>query len=226
MAAYELRGAVHHYIGSMLNGSEYDRCEGVVDYQHRVVFMCYLRNGVDVCDVGVWVAEGLHVYRLRIGPDGCLEGLEVVHIDDVIAHALCGEGVCDKVIRAAVEVVGSDDMVAVACYVLQRIGDGSGTRGYCEACHATFQGCHAFLKHTLCGICQTAIDIACIAKTETVGSMLGVFEHIRRCLIDRYSTGICSRVGHFLTHMKGQRLNMEILFLCTHSLIPFFYYIN
>ena len=161
-------------------------------------------QGVDVGHVAVGIAEGLGIDHLGVGLDGCLEGLKVVHVDDGVADALCGQRVGDEVERAAIEIVGSHDMVASLHDVLQGVGDGSGTAGHGQSGHAALKGCHAVFEHALGGVGQTAVDVAGIAQTEAVGGMLGVAEHVAGGLIDGHGTGIGGGVGLFLAHMQLQ----------------------
>ena len=129
----------------------------------------------------------------------------------------------DEVERAAVEVVGSHDVVAGLGDVLQRVGDGSGTAGHGQTGHATLEGSHAIFEHPLRGVGQAAIDVARVAQAEAVGSVLRVAEHIRCGLVDGHRTGVGGGVGLFLAYVQLQRLK-TIVFL-THSSFPFFYFV-
>ena len=78
----------------------------------------------------------------------------------------------NQIVRAAIEVVGSNDMIASLHDVLQGIGNGGSTRGYGQSCHTALEGSHTIFEHTLRRVGQTTIDVAGIAQTETVGRML------------------------------------------------------
>ena len=123
----------------------------------------------------------------------------------------------DEVVGAAVEVVGSHDVVSCLCYVLQGIRDGGGTRGDCQAGHAALEGCHAVLQHALRGVGQTSVDVAGVAQSEAVGGVLRVVEHVRRGLIDGHGACVCCGVGLFLTYVELEGLKAVVL-LCAHSL--------
>ena len=176
--------------------------ESVIDDEGYAVLVSYSSYAFDVEYVGVRVAESLGIYNLCVGLDGSLEGFEVIHIDNRIADALCGQRVGDEVVRTAIEVVGCDDMVAILHNVLQGVGNGSSTRCYGKTCHTTFEGCDTILKHTLRRVRQTTVDITGITQSETVGGVLRVVEHIAGGLVDGHGTCVGCGVCLFLAYVK------------------------
>ena len=136
------------------------------------MLMGYGRNALEVKYITIRITKRFGIYYFCVGLDSGLEGCEVVDIDDCITDALSSQRVGDQVIGTTIEVVGSHDVIASLNDVLQRVGDGGSTRGYCETCHTTLKGSHTILEHTLSGVGKTAIDVTCIAEAETVGSML------------------------------------------------------
>ena len=148
----------------------------------------YLGNAVDVGDTGIGVAEGLDDDGLGVGTEGGFDGCEIFGIDNGGADALGGEGVLNEVERASIEVVSGNDVVASMGHILQGIGDGGGSTGHCQSCHASFKGGYALFKNALGGVGEATVYVAGIAQTETVGSMLGVAEYIRGGLVNRYRT--------------------------------------
>ncbi len=107
-------------------------------------------------------------------------------------------------------------MVACLSYVLQRIGDSCGSACHCQACHAALESCHAVFEHTLSGVGQSPVDVAGIAQSEAVGSVLRVVEHVTCGLIDRHGACVGSGIGLLLAHMELQSLK-TIIFLA-HNL--------
>ena len=103
---------------------------------------------------------------------------------------------------------------------LNGVGDGGCTGSGSQCCHAALQRCDAFFKHILCGVGQTAVDIACIGQISGLRRALAVAEHIRRGLVDGHRTGIGGGVGLLLTDMKLQGLK----FIFRHCYLPFFIY--
>ena len=148
--------------------------------------MCYLADAVYIGHRGVGIAEGLNDDGLCVRLESLVHGIEIAGVHDGGSNALRGERVLNEVECATVEVVGSDDVVAILCNVLQGIGDGCGTGGHGQSCNATLKGSHAVFEHTLCGVGQTSVDVTGIAESETVGSMLGAVEHITGGLVDGY----------------------------------------
>ena len=214
VAPDELRGRVYHDVCPMFQGPNEERGEGVIDDEDDAVPMRHFCHAFQVQDVAVGVAQRLGIDDFRIGSDGRFQSLEVVHRHDGVRNALCGKGMRDEVVRAAVQVVGRHDVVASLHDVLQRVGDSRGSGGDGECCYTAFEGSDALLQHALCGVGQASVDVSGIAKAETVRGVLRVVEHVACGLIDRHGTSICSGVGN-LSCMQGNRL--EVLFLCTHS---------
>ena len=172
MSADKLCGGVDYDVGSVLDGAYEDWGEGVVDDEDYAVAVGNLGDALEVGHVGVGIAEGLGIDDLSLGAYGCFEGLEVVDADDGVGDALRGEGMSDEVERASVEIVGSDDVVSDLQHVLQSVGDRCCSAGYGEGCHTAFDGCYALLKYVLGRVGETAVDIAGIAESETVGGVL------------------------------------------------------
>ena len=222
MTAEELGGGVHHDVGAVLQGSDdVGRAEGVVHDEGQAVTVGYGGDAFDVEHVAVGVAEGLGEDGLRLGPDGGFEGLEVVHVDDGVAHTLTRERVGDEVVAAAVEVVGSHEVVSGLQDVLQRIGDGSGAAGNGQTGHTAFEGGHAVFEDALRGVGQTAVDVAGVTQSEAVGGVLRVAEHVAGGLIDGHRTGVGGQIVIGLPHMELKSLE-SVVVLCAHSLSPFF----
>ena len=209
MTADEFGSRMHHHISAVLDRTnKVGSAESVIDNEWNAVAVSHLSDSVEVGYIRIRVAEGLGIHRLGIWANCLFERFEVVDIHNRVANALSLERVSNQIERAAIEVVGSDNVVAVACDILQRIGCGSGTRSHSEGSHTTFEGCDALLKHRLGRIGETAIDISRVAKRETVGSVLRVAEHITCCLVDRHRACIGCRIGLLLSHMELECLKM------------------
>ena len=127
-----------------------------------------------------------------------------------------------QIIGTAIEIVGRDDMVAIAGNILECIGHSSGTRGHSQSGHSALQRSHPVLKHALGGVGETPVDVASVAQAKTVGRMLRVAEHIRGGLVDRYGTCVGSRVGLLLSYMQLKGLETVLLF--THNSFPFLWF--
>ena len=99
-------------------------------------------------------------------------------------------------------------MVAIAGHVLQCIGDGRCSRGHSQTCHTTLQGSYSLFQYALGRVGEASVDVTCIAKSEAVGCMLRVAEHVRSSLIDRHCAGIGGGVGLLLADVQLQRLKV------------------
>ena len=162
----------------MLERSDDDRGKGVVHDEHDPVSVRHGSNAFEVGDIRVRVAESLGIDHFGVGPDGSLEGFQVIDIQNSILDTLRAEGVGDQVVGTAVEVVGGDDVVAILQDILQGVGDGGGAGSDRQAGHTTLEGGDALLEHTLGGVGQSAINVARVAQAEAVGRVLGVAENV------------------------------------------------
>ena len=86
--------------------------EGVVDNEGDAVLVSHSSHAFQVEHVAVGVAESLGIYNFCVGLDGSLEGVEVVYIYNGISDALRSQRVGNQVVRTAIQVVGSYDVVA------------------------------------------------------------------------------------------------------------------
>ena len=127
MASDELCSRVNYDVGSVLNRTEDDWSEGVVNDDYYIVLVSNFCNSIKVGHVAVWVAEGLDIHGFRVRTDSSLQCSEVVHVDDGVANTLSGECMCDEVVRTTIQVVCCHDVIAVLCDVLQGICDSCGT---------------------------------------------------------------------------------------------------
>ena len=201
MTADKLGGAVYHHIGTVLKRTNEDGSKGIVHNEEDAMAMGYLCNGIQVGNIAIGIAKSLGIDNLGIGANGCLQGLQVIDVDDGVVHSLCGERMGDEVEGTTIEIVGSHNMVTVLKHILQSISHCCCSTGNCQASHTTLEGCHTALKYILGAVGQTAIDVTCIAQSETVGSMLGIAEYITGGLINGHCAGIACGVGGLLTYM-------------------------
>src|SRR5574344_548276 len=209
---------MNDHICSVFDRTEDDRCKGVIYDNYSVVFVCDFCNSIQIGHITVGIAKGLYKDSLGVGTDSCFKSLEVVRIEDGIIYSLSAESMGNEIVRTAIDVVGSNNVVTILCNVLECISDRSRTRSNCKPCHSSFEGCDAVFKYSLSGVGQTAIDVACVAKTKAVCCMLRVAEHIRCGLIDRHSTCVSCWIWSLLSHMEGKCFNVK--FLC-HSCVFF-----
>ncbi len=223
MTAQELSGRVYHDVGTVLKRTDKVwSTECVVYYEWYTVLMSHSSHTLQVEHVAVRIAECLGIHHLGVRLDSSLKSVQIVHVDDGVANALSSQRVGYQVVATAIQIVGCHDVVTILQYVLQSVSDSCCTTGHCKSCHTTLECCHAVLKHTLCRVGQSSVDVTGIAQSETVGSVLRVVEHIACGLIDGHGAGVGSGVSLFLAYMQLKCLETIIL-TCTHNLFPFYF---
>ena len=167
MTAEELRSRVYHNVGTMLQRTNEIRCaEGVIYDEGDAMLVSHCSHTFEVEHVRVGITEGLGIHHLGVGLDSSIEGFEIVHVNNGIRNTLRSQCVGNQVVGTTIEVVGSDDVIAVLHDILQRISDGSSTTGHSQTCHTTLKGSDAILEHTLSGVGET---------TTCVGSGVSLF---------------------------------------------------
>ena len=203
VAADELCRGVYHDISAVLDGTEQVRsCKRAVNYQRDIVVMRDLRELLNVGYVGVRVAEGLNVQRLCVPVDSRLEAALSIGVNELRGDPVQRERVRQQVVSSAVDGVGGYDVLSLLCKSLDGVGDSrrSGSRG--ESCNAALEGCDTLLENVLCGVSQSAVDVACVSKSETGRRMSGVLENIRGRGVYRYCACVGRGVGLLLSNVE------------------------
>ena len=185
---------MHHDICTVLDRTDQERrAECVVNHQRQTVLMRDLCYGVDIRNIRIRVAECFQIDCLRVLADCTLDFCEVVRIDEGRLDAVLRQCMCQQIVTAAVDRLLGDDMLACLCKRLNRIGDRGCTGCQCQRCDTALKRCDALLKDALCRVGQSAVDIACIRKTEACGCMCGILEYIGCGRVNR--DGSCVRCG-------------------------------
>ena len=122
----------------------------------------------------VSVTQGLQVNRLRVGPDGGGQFLQVVGVHKGGLYAVLGQGVGQQVVAAAVDGLLGHDVIPRLSKGLDGIGNSRRARGHGQRRYAPFQGGNPLFQHVLGGVGQPAIDVACVRQTEPGGRMGGI----------------------------------------------------
>ena len=208
-------------ICAVLNGTDQVRgAEGVIDDQRQAVLVRDGRDGVDIGDITVGVAQSFQIDRLGVGLDSVLHLGQIVCVHKGGGDAELGQGVLQQVVAAAVDGLLGHDVVTGLCQCLDGVGDGSGTGGGCQSSHAALQSSDALLEHVLRGVGQATIDVAGICQTKTVCCVLAVAEHIGSGLVDGHCAGIGCGIGLLLANVKLQGLK----FIVRHCILPLYLY--
>ena len=84
----------------------------------------------------------------------------------------------EKIEAAAVDRLCSNYVLSRLSERLNGVCDRRSARSYRESRCTALESRDSLLKNALSGVCESAVDVACVAKSETVGSMLAVMEYI------------------------------------------------
>ena len=205
----------------MLDGTDEVRgAEGVINDQRQAVLVGDGRDGVDVGDVTVGVAQSLEVDSLGVGLDRILDLFQVMCIHEGGGDAELGQGVLQQVVAAAIDGLLGHDVVAGLRQRLDGVGDGRRAGSGGQSSDAALERRDALLEHVLRGVGQTAIDVSGVGQTEAVSGVLAVAEDVGGGLVDGDGAGIGGGVGLLLTNMELQSLKLII----RHSIFPLYLY--
>ena len=112
------------------------------------------------------------------------------------------EGVGKQVVGAAVNRFLRNKMSAVLTESLKDICNRGSARSSCKSCNAALKSGYSLFKNILGRIAESAVNVARIFKSETVGGLIAVIKNIRCGCINGNGAGIGGWVGVFLTYMK------------------------
>ena len=160
------------------------------------------RDGVDIRNIRVGVAQRLEIDGLGIGLNGGRKFLQIVGVHKGRFDAVQWQGMGQQVIAAAVDRLLRDDVISLLGQRQDGIGYRRGTGGESQRSHTAFQRGDALFQHFLCGVRQPAVDVAGVPQTEAVGRMGGVVEHIGCGLVDGNGPGIGGGIGLFLADVQ------------------------
>jgi hypothetical protein len=173
-----------------------------------------LGDRLEIGHVELRVADRLGVDRPRLRREGLAEGVGIPRVDEFHRPAELGQRVVKQLIRAAIEVVGRDDLVAHLGDGDHREGGRGLARGDGHRAGAPLDCGDALLEDVGRRIHQPGVDVAEFLQGEKIRRVLGALEDVGGRLIDRHGAGAGGRVGN-LARMQGQRA--EVLFGCAHG---------
>ena len=84
----------------------------------------------------------------------------------------------EKVKASAVDRLGGNDVLSRLCERLNRVCDSRRARRYRKSRRTALESRDPFLKYTLSGVGESAVDVARVAETETVCGVPAVMENI------------------------------------------------
>ena len=176
------------------------------------------RDGVDIRNVGIGIAQRFQINRLSVGLNGSCHFFQIVCIHKCRFNAVERKGVCQQIVTAAIDRFLRDDVITLLRQCLDDIGHSRCTGSKSQSAHAPLQSGKSLFQNILCGIGETSVDISRIRQAETCRRVGGIVEDIGGCLIDGNCAGIGSGIGLLLADMKLQRFK----FIVRHDDTSFF----
>ena len=88
------------------------------------------------------------------------------------------------------------------CKSLYRISDSSSARSSCQSGNSALESSNTLFKNILCGICESAVDIACILEAKAICSVLRVMEDVRCSRINGYCSCVSCGICLLLSYME------------------------
>ena len=176
VSVHILRGGVGDDVGAPLEGTAVDGCgECVIDDEGHAVLVGDACKLLDVQNLAARVRDGLAEQRLGVGTEGCR--------DFLLAGLLRYKGALDaqllqrdaeEVVRATVDFVGSDEVVAGLTDVEDGIEVGCLTRRGQHSAHTAFEGGNLRGHRVVGGILQASVEVALLLQVEEVGHFFRV----------------------------------------------------
>ena len=134
-------------------------------------------DGLNVNQRGVGVADGLDKNHARIVPNRRLENVNALgRVDERGFDTEVGQRVFKEIERSAVNGGRRDDVLPFVRESLRNVGDCRRARSYCQSRRAAFKSRNAFFQDVLRRIRQTPVNVAGVAKSETIRRVLAVVE--------------------------------------------------
>lgn len=148
MSSNPLGGRVNNNISTVLNGADQvsTGSKGVVNNQGHTVFMNSLGNPSNVGNNVLGVGDGLDKDGLGLGVDQLGKGLRLVRVGELDLDSDTGEKDLELVVGAAIEMGGSNDVVAG----LGQSANGEELSGLAgrggDGADSALEGCNTLLK--------------------------------------------------------------------------------
>ena len=191
MAADVFGQRVHHDVCTVFERPAQERrCHGVVDNQRDAMFVGDIGPALDIHHVTGRVANGFAEQGAGVVINRFLHCLKVVVTHHTAVDTLVWQRVGKQVVGAAIELAGTDNVVAHFADGLQGVKDGRHTRGHREGTHTTFKLRHTLLQYGIGGVHDARIDVALYLQVKQVRTVLSVVERVGRSLIDGRGCGV------------------------------------
>ena len=163
----------------MLDGTDQvGRAEGVVDHQGQAVLVGDGRDGVDIRNIAVGIAQGFQIDGPGVFLNGAFHLAQVMGIHKGGGDAILGQGVAQQVEAAAIDGFLRHDMPAIGSQGFNGVGDCCRPGSHRQRRAAALQRCQALFQHLLGGVGQPAVNVPRVRQPETVRRVLAAVEYI------------------------------------------------
>ena len=173
-----------------------------------------LCDALNICNIPQRIAQSLDQNGLCILIDGRGDFLGIIDVHPFGCDSVLGKGVLQQIVCAAVDVLGSDDVLSLPGKCLDRVSDGCGSGSCGQGGDASLQCRYSLFEHILCGIGQSPVNVSGISQAKTVCRMLRIMEDIGCGGVDR--DGSCVRNGIRLLLSYVQLQSFKSVFLIWH----------
>ena len=220
VAAEKFGDRVHHDVCTVL-----DRADEVrggkrrIDHERETVSVSCVGNRLDVQHFDARVAKRLAVEELGVRSDRSNKCGRISRVDKGRGDTETGQRQIHHVVRPAVQVLRSNNVVTRA----QQRGNGQvqrgGATGRAYRSHATFESSDAFLQYSHGRVGDAAVDVARRFEVEHRRGFIGVGERIRRGEIDWHRPRSGDRV-RTLTSVQAERVEAKRVRFNHAAMVP------
>ena len=161
------------------------------------------RQGVDVVDIALGIADRFGVQQAGRLVDGGLDLFEIPGIHDATLDAETPEGVFEESCGAAVEIGAADDVLPHCGEPGNGVKNGRHTRSGGESAAAAVHGRKTIFEDGDGWIAQARVDVAECLEGKQIGGMGRVPKYVAARLIDGNGPGKGLRV-RMMARMQGQ----------------------
>src|SRR6266545_1132376 len=222
---------MHDDVRSMFAGpTQVGRGERVIDDEREFMLVRNVRDGLDVEDISLRIADSLPVEQFGFRRNGPAEVFRISRIDKMYRNAETLKGQGKLIVGTTVQRTRRHHLITG----LQQGGQGhqlGSLPGRCgQPADTAFQGGHALFKRGCRGVGDARVEIAKLVQCEEMGSVFRILEDERCRLVNRHGTrpgggvGGLPSVQHTCveTKIKFFHTTYPSRFLVTweHALIP------